>query len=240
MAWTGNFPTTLSPAATAADGQSSAQAALADDGQPASAIAMPAAGEEGRCGDADTALAAVVPADELGFADLIRRNEAMVFSLAFYFLRDAAEAEELAQDVFLALYRHRGSIESPRHLLHWLRQVTCRRCLDRRRRQRPLFSYSSLDRMDNDWPAMPAPQADPWLARRLRQLVGALPARMRMVMVLRYQQDLDPEEIARLLRLPRATVKSHLRRGLARLRRRLPEAARPGHAGATRKQGVTQ
>ncbi len=181
-----------------------------------------------------------VPGDEQGFAELIRRHEAQVFSLAMYFLRDAAEAEELAQDVFLALYRHRQTIESERHLAHWLRQVTSRRCLDRRRRRRVLFAFGHPDALEQDWPAVPPPQADPWLSRRLRQLLASLPARMRLVLLLRYQQDLQPEEIAEVLRLPRATVKSHLRRGLARLRRRLPPASRPGFdtAGASPSGGV--
>ncbi len=180
----------------------------------------------------------VVPGDEQGFAELIRRHETLVFGLALYFLRDAAEAEELAQDVFWVLFRHRHSIESERHLMHWLRQVTCRRCLDRRRRRRVLFTLGHPDALEQDWPAVPPPQADPWLARRLRQLLASLPARMRLVLLLRYQQDLQPEEIAEVLNLPRATVKSHLRRGLARLRRRLPPAARPGFDGAGADRGV--
>ncbi len=178
--------------------------------------------------EASAEACAIVPGDERGFAELIRRHEAMVFSLALYFLRDAAEAEELAQDVFLTLYQHRQKIESARHLTHWLRQVTCRRCLDRRRRLRSLRAFSNADELGQDWPAVPVVETDPWLARRLRQLLASLPARQRLALLLRYQQDLQPEEIAAVLRLPRATVKSLLRRGLIRLRRRLPPALRPG------------
>ena len=67
-------------------------------------------------------------------------------------------------------------------------------------------------------PASAATPDDPLLARRLRQLVASLPEKQRMVVVLRYQEDLDPEEIARILEMPVGTVKSQLQRSLAMLR----------------------
>ena len=59
------------------------------------------------------------------------------------------------------------------------------------------------------------------LARRLRQLVASLPPKQRMVVVLRYQEDLEPEEISELLRVPVGTVKSQLQRSLAILREKV-------------------
>jgi RNA polymerase sigma-70 factor (ECF subfamily) len=63
-------------------------------------------------------------AGEGEFARLVRQHQAMVFSVAWHFLRDRALAEELAQEVFLALYQHLGTLESPEHILFWLRKVT--------------------------------------------------------------------------------------------------------------------
>ena len=59
------------------------------------------------------------------------------------------------------------------------------------------------------------------LERRLRQLVASLPPKQRMVVVLRYQEDLEPEEISELLRVPVGTVKSQLQRSLAILREKV-------------------
>jgi RNA polymerase sigma-70 factor (ECF subfamily) len=59
------------------------------------------------------------------------------------------------------------------------------------------------------------------LAETLRRLVASLPESPRMVMVLRYQEDLDPADIAEILDMPVATVKSHLQRALALLREKL-------------------
>ena len=59
------------------------------------------------------------------------------------------------------------------------------------------------------------------LAETLRRLVETLPEKARMVVVLRYQEDLEPAEIAKVLEMPVNTVKSHLRRSLALLRDKL-------------------
>ena len=63
-------------------------------------------------------------APEFDFASLVRQHQAMVFSIAWHVLRDRAVAEELAQDVFLSLHRHLAELESPEHVLYWLRRVT--------------------------------------------------------------------------------------------------------------------
>jgi RNA polymerase sigma-70 factor, ECF subfamily len=60
--------------------------------------------------------------------------------------------------------------------------------------------------------------ADPLLEERLEQLVASLPPVPRSVLVMRYQEDLSPDEIAEVLNMPVATVKSHLQRTLRLLR----------------------
>ncbi|HEX6098792.1 MAG TPA: RNA polymerase sigma factor [Thermoanaerobaculia bacterium] len=155
--------------------------------------------------------------DQEAFAELVERHEAMVYSLAWNFFGDRSRAEEIAQDVFLQLYRNLHTIESDAHLLFWLRQVTTRRCIDVTRRTR-LKAVSLEDAGD-----LPADlrAADPLLDRRLKQLVQELPDAQRAVVTLRYQEDLDPSEICRIVGIPVNTVKSHLHRALQALRRKL-------------------
>ena len=62
-------------------------------------------------------LARATEGDQAAFAEIVRQHQAMVFSLAYHFLHDRGVAEELAQEVFLELHRHFGTIESPRHLV---------------------------------------------------------------------------------------------------------------------------
>jgi len=151
------------------------------------------------------------------FAAIVRRHQGMVFSLALHYLRDRQAAEEIAQDVFLQLYDHLDALKSPEHATFWLRKVTSHRCIDYSRRRR--WSQVSLD----DLPELGADESrrDPMLAGKLRELVASLPGPARMVVILRYQEDLMPLEIAEALSMPVATVKSHLQRSLVRLREKV-------------------
>jgi RNA polymerase sigma-70 factor, ECF subfamily len=155
--------------------------------------------------------------DHDAFAELVGRHEAMVYSLIWNFFGDRSRAEEIAQDVFLQLYRNLGAIDSDAHVLFWLRQVTTRRCIDQVRRSR--FKIVSLDDA-GDLASTPR-AADPFLDRKLKSLVEGLPEVQRAVVTLRYQEDLDPSEICRIVGLPVNTVKSHLHRALQALRRKL-------------------
>ena len=158
-----------------------------------------------------------VPITHGDFAGIVQRQQGMVFSIALHFVRNRQAAEELAQDVFLHLYQHLDSLKSPEHVTFWLRKVTSHRCIDYARRQK--WSQVSLD----DVPELAAATTarDPLLQRKLRQLVASLPERARAVVILRYQEDLTPTEIAEVLTMPVATVKSHLQRSLSMLREKI-------------------
>ena len=157
--------------------------------------------------------------ERAAFAALVRRHQRSVYSLALRMLADRHAAEDLAQEVFLQLHRNLSAVSSEAHLGFWLRKVTMHRAIDRLRRAPRLESVAE------ELPAAVSETepADPLLERRLRALVRELPPAARAVVLLRCQEDLDPVEIARTLRMPLNTVKSHLRRSLARLRERLDE-----------------
>jgi RNA polymerase sigma-70 factor (ECF subfamily) len=155
------------------------------------------------------------------FADLVKEHQAMVFSMACRYLRNRALAEEIAQDVFLQLYRKLPTLESPDHVLHWLRWVTAHRLIDHSRQEKRRPQSPLEDAPEPAAAPDPTECADPLLSNMLRELVAALPENARVVMILRYQEDLDPMDIARALDMPIATVKSHLQRSLATLREKL-------------------
>ena len=139
----------------------------------------------------------------------------MVFSIALRFLRDRTAAEELGQDVFLRLYPELPRLESPDHVKFWLRKVVVNRAMDyvrsaHRRREVALEEVPE--------PTFAARGRDPLLETSVRKLVASLPIEARMVIVLRYQEEMEPHEIAELLGLPLSTVKSRLRRSLVLLR----------------------
>lgn len=146
----------------------------------------------------------------------------MVFGIALHALRDRSMAEEITQDVFLALLEHRERIQSDEHLVYWLRQVTSRRCIDQMRRQRwrRWLLLSEAGEAAGGVASSTAP-GDPLLSARLEKLIRALPAPVRVALVLRYQVDLDPAEIGRVLGLPEKTVRKKLRHALNILKSRL-------------------
>jgi RNA polymerase sigma-70 factor, ECF subfamily len=153
-------------------------------------------------------------------------HQSMVFSIALRILGDREAAEETAQDVFLELHGKLCELESDAHVLYWLRRVTVHRAIDelRRRERRPEVAM--------DWNELPemaestVETADPLLRERLEQLVGSLPPVPRSVLVLRYQEDMSPDEIGAVLKMPVATVKSHLQRTLRLLRNKAARVLR--------------
>ena len=129
---------------------------------------------------------------------------------------DRGLAEEIAQDVFLELDGNMNRIESPQHACFWLRRVTMSLWLTR-------FAGVEFAALICGWRSKritahrPKSAHLPWTLR-LEQLLTTLPEPQRAALVLRYQEDLSPEEIAAALDSPLATIKSNLQRGLKLLR----------------------
>jgi RNA polymerase sigma-70 factor (ECF subfamily) len=163
-------------------------------------------------------LTETAPDADAEFARRVREHQAMVYSIAWHCLRDRAAAEETAQDVFLELHRRREELEADGHLKNWLRKVTMNRCIDqaRRRKLRPRIGIEDIPE-----PSVTAEPGDPLLRDALQRLVAALPQKWRMVVVLRYQEDMEPAEIAELIGAPLGTVKSQLHRALSVLREKM-------------------
>ncbi len=171
--------------------------------------------------ETDEVLAQAATGDMDAFAQLVRRHQAVVWSIAHRFLRDRTLAEEVAQDVFLELFRNIAAIKSDAHLLFWLRKVTGHRCIDKARRERTHLQVS-LDEVPEPFELRTKLNAsDPLLTDKLREAITGLPATPRMIIILRYQADLEPMEIAAALEMSVNTVKSHLRRAIIVLREKL-------------------
>lgn len=160
-----------------------------------------------------------------GFRDIVERHQSRVYSIAFHILGDCGTAEEVAQDVFLALYRNLDRLQSQEHLLAWLRRVTVHRATDayRRRASRVEFAADEFceERMGLDGAITAVSQGafeSAGTSMSIEQMVATLPPAQRAVLLLRYQEDLLPTEISTLLSMPLGTVKSHLQRALKLLR----------------------
>lgn len=171
----------------------------------------------------DEQLANARSGDRTALAALIHAHQRSVYSLALRMLGARDLAEDLTQDVFMQLNDNLKSIASRTHLAFWLRKVTTHRAIDQMRRR----SIVEMTPLDDEAELFSNTQGgDPLLQRYLRVLLAQLSPPARAVLLLRYQEDLDPVDIARTLDMPINTVKSHLQRSL--------EVLRQGAAGAER------
>jgi RNA polymerase sigma-70 factor (ECF subfamily) len=125
----------------------------------------------------------------------------------------------VVQDVLLQLFETAPDIASPAHLQSWLRRAVTHRCIDLARRKR-MQVETQVEEMPEV--ADELPENDPLLDERLRRLVASLPEIQRLVVILRFGEDLDSEEIGAALDMPSPTVRSHLQRALALLREKAP------------------
>jgi RNA polymerase sigma-70 factor, ECF subfamily len=166
----------------------------------------------------DSLLAQARAGNAGAFAELVRAHQGSVFSIGLRMLNRRDAAEDLAQDVFLQLYRRLEDIESLEHLGFWLRRVAANLAIDWLRRV-PYTSTQPLEE-GTDVAMQDQPQ-DPLMDRELRRLMNELSPPARAVMLLRYQEDRDLAEIGAMLEMPVNTVKSHIKRSLTTLRSRM-------------------
>lgn len=136
----------------------------------------------------------------------------MVQRAAYLVVHDAAAAEDLAQDAFLAAVDALDAFDRRRPFGPWLHRIVINRAIDWGRREALRRSAGDPEALGGPGPARESPGGE------LMPALARLPTEQRAVVVLRHLLEYTPGEIARMLDLPRGTVNSRLRRGLDRLR----------------------
>lgn len=167
--------------------------------------------------------------DGLAFSRLVALHEGMVVNLAFRLLGDREEARDLAQDVFLQVFRTLGRFQGRSSLKTWIYRITVNQCHNRqrwwrRRRRDRALSLSDLPPAEEARLAAPG-EAAPFdcvarreLAQRVQAALLRLSFGQRSILVLREVEGLTCEEIASTLGVPEGTVKSRLARSREKLR----------------------
>jgi RNA polymerase sigma factor (sigma-70 family) len=170
----------------------------------------------------EDASAAVTEGRPEGLRLAYERFGPLVYTLALRSVADAAEAEDITQQVFVAAWRGRGGFDPARGTLGgWLVAITRNKIADAlrgRQRDQRLLTQITSGVVATVSEAPPDLLVDRVL---LADELARLPEPQRLAMVLAFYSDLTHEQIAATLRMPLGTVKSNIRRGLARLRFRL-------------------
>lgn len=159
---------------------------------------------------------------------LVKRYQKTVFAMLYQLAPDWHDIADLAQEVFIRVYRHVGSLRNPKTFRAWLNQITINLFYDELRKRPRKIPTISLDKTgdDDDEQIREFPDLSQGpdeivlnqeLATFIRQAMNELPEQFRTVIVLRELQGLSYEEIAESLGCELGTVKSRIARARARL-----------------------
>ncbi len=200
--------------------------------QPAASDAGAGVSGEGRS-DAEIMLQ-VKAGDDSAFAYLVQKYRRPMMSFMFRMTHSNAVAEDLAQEVFLRVYRSRESYEASAKFTTWLYRIATNLAVNHARdtrHERP-ENTASLDEPDENGQTLDLPDRTPgaeeMIVRRervaaIRQRVQALPERQRIAVVMHKYQQMEYRQIADVLKLSESATKSLLFRAYETLREQLKE-----------------
>ena len=169
--------------------------------------------------------------DPTAFQALVERHRSMVYRVAFQFAGNHHDAEDIAQEVFIKVYRSLDRFRQDAQLTSWLYRIVMNACIDYRRRHAPAgsapFGEEAEHVLLNTPEERPDPEATAYageLGDVLQAEVARLPHGQRLIFVMRHHHGLKLCEIADALGLAEGTVKRQLHAAVHRLRQALSHA----------------
>jgi RNA polymerase sigma-70 factor (ECF subfamily) len=164
--------------------------------------------------------------DELAWEALIRQHQSRVYGLAYHYVGNAEEARDVAQDIFVRVYRNIDSCTEAERFVPWMIRIGRNACVDHLRRRKarpPSFDVPAEEMVD-----LPGPGQNPeeqFVADSRKRLVHlalqALSELNREIILLKDIQGLSLEEIATMLSVPIGTIKSRSNRARIELARKV-------------------
>lgn len=156
--------------------------------------------------------------DEEAFAQLVAEHRRAVYRAAYAALGSAADADDAAQETFVAVHRTLGAFRGESAFRTWVLAIAWRKALDRRRHLRRWLRFSARADWQEDASAIgdrvtaPGPSQEDGTAARelqhtLRRLIVTLPRRHRDALLLAASGEYSYDQIAAMLRIPTGTLK---------------------------------
>lgn len=159
--------------------------------------------------------------DREAFGKLVERHRRTIYALALQRGFQQAEADDVAQEVFVKAFKNLGSLSDPEHFSRWLYGIASHVSADAARNRRRRKDDVALEHaaeaalpVDARWSE---PGAGTFENERVMRALGELPEDQRLALTLRYMEGLSPKDIAERLGEPRGTVRSRLHHGLQML-----------------------
>jgi RNA polymerase sigma factor (sigma-70 family) len=161
-----------------------------------------------------------ITGDEKAFKSLIKRYKNPVAQIVYKLIRDRSQLEDLTQEVFIKAFQHLNDFDYQHQFASWLFKITNNHCIDYIRKKR-LRVYSIDDQVKTEdgeiGYEIPDSTYEPDLnmlreqkSKLIRHAIDSLPKKYREVIVLRHQEELSYEEIAKETGLPVNTIKVQL------------------------------
>jgi len=160
--------------------------------------------------------------DRPAFQALVERHRSLVYRVAYQVAGNHHDAEDIAQDVFVKVFRSLDRFRQDARFSSWLYRITMNACLDHRRRRGPDASGHENDLvLASSANGEPGPEERAYageLGQVLQDAIDRLPPRQKLIFVMRHFEELKLGEIARNLGLAEGTVKRQLHAAVHRLR----------------------
>jgi RNA polymerase sigma-70 factor (ECF subfamily) len=183
--------------------------------------------------DSDAALmVAFQQGNSEAFGQILDKYQKPIVNFIYKIVNNSAEAEELAQEVFLRIYRARHTYEPRARFAAWIYRIATNLSLKEANRKRRMRFWHPSDSSNADAPAKeeifrdPVPDAEKTLittelGRVVRRAIRSLPRNERVALVLRRYEDFSYREIAEIMRCTEAAVKTYIHRGKLHVREQI-------------------
>jgi len=152
--------------------------------------------------------------DDIAFGELVERYKHLVYGMVWRLTSDRSRADDLAQDVFLKIYRGLPYFRGEARLSTWIFRIVSNVCAQNPSQRRQEMSASAVREPGRDDAAF----AELELRDRLDKAIAQLPENYRVLIAAHYLQGVQYEALAEALDIPVGTVKTHLYRAKRRLR----------------------
>lgn len=165
--------------------------------------------------------------DEEAFIERVRIDKKRMYSIAYSYMRNEADALEAVQETVSRVWAKRHTLKNPEFFSTWVIRILIRVCMDERKKQkREMPSATKCFELDSKM------HATSDIAQKLdmERLVQGLPSKYRMVIVLKYYRDMTITEISELLERPDGTIRTWLNKALKIMRIEAQDKEEKEHA----------